>query len=111
MNKFFDSEIIRNELKEINQLQQDIYGTMLDFGNLSNEDRLEQVELLSLLLEKQKIIYTRLSLSDDPEALVMKEHLEKSVQLMGFPEGTDISVLFDGMSQTIEKLKEVTDSN
>ena len=39
----------------------------------------------------------------------MKEHLEKSVQLMGFPEGTDISVLFDGMSQTIEKLKKSTD--
>ena len=109
MNKFFDSEIIRNELKEINQLQQDIYGTMLDFGNLTNEDRLEQVELLSTHLEKQKIMYTRLSLSDDPEALVMKEHLEKSVQLMGFPEGTDISVLFDGMSQTIEKLKKSTD--
>ena len=109
MNKFFDSEIIRNELKEINQLQQDIYGTMLDFGNLSNEDRLEQVELLSTLLEKQKIMYTRLSLSDDPDAMKMKKQLEKSVELMGFPAGTDISVLFSGMTQTIEKLKQVVD--
>ena len=110
MNKFFDSEIIRNELKEINQLQQDIYGTMLDFGNLSNEDRLEQVELLSTLLEKQKIMYTRLSLSDDPDAVRMKEQLEKSVQLMGFPAGTEMTILFDAMSKTIDKLQQVVDS-
>ena len=109
MSKFFESEIIRNELTEINELQQDVYGSMLSFGSMEREEQLEHIEMLSTLLDKQKVMYTRLSLSDDPEALVMKEHLEKSVQLMGFPEGTDISVLFDGMSQTIEKLKKSTD--
>ena len=64
---------------------------------------------ISILLEKQKIMYARLSLSDDPEALTMKKHLEKSVELMGFPSGTDISILFDGMAKTIEKLKKSTD--
>ena len=60
-------------------------------------------------LEKQKIMYTRLSLSDDPDAVKMKEQLEKSVELMGFPAGTDISVLFNGMTETIEKLRQVVD--
>ena len=109
MSDFFDSEIIQNELKEITKLQQNVYVTMLEFGTMSHEDRIEHIEMLSILLEKQKIMYARLSLSDDPEALTMKKHLEKSVELMGFPSGTDVSILFDGMAKTIEKLKRSTD--
>tara|TARA_Y100001973_G_scaffold46374_1_gene69187 strand:- start:91 stop:423 length:333 start_codon:yes stop_codon:yes gene_type:complete len=109
MSEFFESEIIRNELKEINQLQQDVYGSMLSFGDMEREDQIEHIEMLSVLLEKQRVMYTRLSLSDDPKALEMKEQLEKSVQLMGFPAGTDISVLFNGMNNTIDKLKQVVD--
>ena len=109
MSKFFESEIIRNELKEINQLQQDVYGSMLSFGDMDREDQIEHIEMLSVLLDKQRVMYTRLSLSDDPQAKVMKEQLEKSVELMGFPAGTDISVLFNGMTQTIDKLKQVVD--
>jgi|TARA_Y200000002_G_scaffold172312_1_gene142204 hypothetical protein len=109
MSKFFESEIIRDELKEINQLQQDVYGSMLSFGDMEREDQIEHIEMLSILLEKQRVMYTRLSLSDDPDAVKMKEQLEKSVELMGFPAGTDISVLFSGMTQTIEKLKQVVD--
>jgi hypothetical protein len=109
MSKFFESEIIRNELKEINQLQQDVYGSMLSFGDMDREDQIDHIEMLSILLEKQRVMYTRLSLSDDPQALEMKNQLEKSVELMGFPSGTDISVLFAGMTQTIDKLKKVVD--
>ena len=109
MSKFFESEIIRDELKEINQLQQDVYGSMLSFGDMDREDQIDHIEMLSTLLEKQRVMYTRLSLSDDPDALKMKEQLEKSVELMGFPAGTDISVLFNGMNNTIDKLKQVVD--
>ena len=51
-------------------------------------------------------MYTRLSLSDDPEAVVMKESLNKTVTMMGYPEGTDISILFQNMHATIDALKE-----
>mgnify|MGYP005731783279 FL=1 len=51
-------------------------------------------------------MYTRLSLSDDPEAVVMKESLNKTVTMMGYPEGTDIAVLFKNMHATIDALKE-----
>ena len=54
-------------------------------------------------------MYTRLSLSQDPQAMKMKSDLEQSVTLLGFPKGTDISVLFSGMTQTIESLKERID--
>ena len=39
----------------------------------------------------------------------MKEQLQQSVQMLGFPEGTDMSMLFDGMYQTIQNLKRQVD--
>ena len=105
MSDFFDSEIIQEELREINKLQEQIYGSILTFGMMSDEDKLEHIEKLSNLLDKQRIMYTRLSLSDDPAAVEMKENLRKSVALMGFPPDTDMQVLFTSMTKTIESLK------
>ena len=55
-------------------------------------------------------MYTRLSLSDDPEAIALKGDLEQSVACMGFPQGTDINVIFQTMDQTISQLKQVVDT-
>ena len=109
MSNFFDSDIIQDELKEINQLQEEIYGSILAFGMMDRETKLEHIEKLELLLEKQRVMYTRLSLSDDPVAVEMKENLRKSVALMGFPPETDMQVLFSSMTKTIESLKQYID--
>jgi len=106
MSNFFDSEIIKEELEEINELQQEVYGDAFNLMRMSSAERVEHIENLETLLEKQKIMYTRVSLSDDPQAIEMKKNLEKSVKLMGFPTGTDMSQLFDAMDKTIEKLKQ-----
>jgi hypothetical protein len=110
MSNFFDSDIIQDELKEINQLQEQIYGSILTFGMMSRETKLEHIEKLELLLEKQRVMYTRLSLSDDPKAVEMKENLRKSVALMGFPPETDMSILFGSMTKTIQSLKDYIDN-
>ena len=109
MSDFFKSDIIQDELTEINNLQEEIYGSILTFGGMDAETKMEHVEKLQTLLEKQRIMYTRLSLSDDPQAVEMKENLRKSVALMGFPPDTDMSVLFDSMRETIESLKKYLD--
>ena len=109
MSEFFQSEIVREELGEINELQQEIYGKIMNITNLSSEDKVEHIEKLKVLLDKQRVMYTRLALSDDPEAKKLKKQLEDSVQLMGFPQGTDIQVLFDGMKQTIDNLSQHVD--
>lgn len=110
MSDFFDSEIIQQELKEINQLQEEIYKSILSFGIMNREKKLEHIEKLSVLLEKQRIMYTRLSLSDDSKAIQMKENLKKSIALMGFPPETDMNVLFGSMTKTIESLKQYIDT-
>jgi hypothetical protein len=109
MSNFFDSDIIKEELLEINKLQQDLYGSILTFGKMSREDKIEHIDKLTILLEKQRVMYTRLSLSDDPQAIEMKENLRKSVALMGFPPETDMNILFNSMTKTIESLKQFID--
>ena len=110
MSEFFDSDIVKEGLEDIHGLQSEIYQKAFKFGTMSREDKLEHIEQLTNLLEKQKLMYTRISLSKDPEAIELKEHLEQSVQLLGFPEGTDMSLLFSGISNTIDNLKTQLDS-
>jgi len=109
MSEFFESEIVQDELNEINKMQEEVYGNMMSFNDLDLDEKIEHIEHLSELLDKQKVMYTRLALSDDPQAVEMKEKLRQSVTMLGFPEGTDMSVLFDSMRQTIESLKQNVD--
>ena len=65
---FLDSEYVRAGLVEINEIQEDIYSDMMKFPQMTTEEKYEHVSKLEDLLEKQKIMYTQVSLSDDPES-------------------------------------------
>ena len=106
MSAFFESEIIKEALDDINKLQEDVYGKLVHFHMMTHDDQIDHVTKLTELLDKQRIMYTRLSLSDDPDAVIMRESLNKTVTMMGYPQGTDISILFQNMHATIEALKE-----
>jgi hypothetical protein len=110
MSDFFASDIIKKELEEINELQEQIYSNAMSFGTMTRNDKVEHIEMLQNLLEKQQVMYTRVSLSDDPKAVEMKENLQKSVLMMGFPPSTDIKTLFGSMTKTIESLKDHIDT-
>ena len=110
MSEFFQSDIIQEELNEINRMQEKIYGSLLAFSSMSREEKIEHIDLLTNLLEKQQVMYTRLSLSDDPQAIEMKENLRKSVTMMGFPPGTDMQSLFNSMNATIKSLRYYVDA-
>ena len=110
MSEFFDSELVKEGLEDIHGLQTEIYQNAFKFGTMSRQDKLEHIDKLTSLLEKQKLMYTRISLSDDPEAVDLKKHLQKSVELMGFPEGTDMTLLFSGMSNTIDNMRTQLDT-
>ena len=110
MSEFFQSDIIQEELSEINQIQEKIYGSLLAFSSMTREEKLEHIDLLTTLLEKQQVMYTRLSLSDDPQAIEMKENLRKSVTMMGFPPDTNMQSLFDSMNATIKSLRDYVDA-
>jgi GTPase Era involved in 16S rRNA processing len=102
---FFDSEIVQEEMKEISKLQDEIYAKVFSFSSMDADDKLEHVEMLENLLKKQNILYTRLSLSDDPEAKMMKENILKSAKQLGFPPDVDLGYVFSNMSAIIDTMK------
>lgn len=106
---FFDSDVVRAEMTEISELQEDIYSNVFKFTIMDKEEKLFHVQMLERLLDKQKVLYTRLSLSDDPEAKIMKDRILESAVMMGLPKGTDMNVIFNNMSQMLEVMKQQID--
>ena len=105
---FFDSEIVRAEMVEIHELQEDVYENFMKFPYMNNADRNHHIDQLSKLIEKQKIVYARLSLSDDPDARDMKEKIMESAKSMGLPADVDVGKMFDQMSEVIGMMKKQT---
>jgi hypothetical protein len=106
---FFKSEVVRAEMAEISELQEDVYKNVFKFSTMSKEEKLNHVKILERLLEKQKVLYTRLSLSDDPEAVVMKERISESASMMGLPPNVDMNVIFNNMSRMLDIMKQQID--
>ena len=78
MADFFDSDIVRDEMQEINEMQEEIYGRIFQFPDLPVPEQIEHLDELDTLLEKQQVLYTRMKLSDDPRAKEMAENIRKS---------------------------------
>jgi hypothetical protein len=106
---FFDSEVVRAEMTEISELQEDVYTNVFKFPTRNKEEKLFHVGLLGKLIEKQKILYTRLSLSDDPDAKLMKQNIVDSAQMMGLSSEVDMSVVFSNMEKMLDVMKKSID--
>ena len=106
---FFDSEVVRAEMVEISELQEEVYSNVFKFPRMTKEDQVYHISLLERLLDKQRVLYTRLSLSDDPEAKRMKIQVEEGARKMGLPSEVDMNVLFANMSNMVDMMKQQID--
>lgn len=102
---FFSSDIVKTELKEIGFLQERISSNILSFQEMNKEEKINHIKMLEELLEKQRILYTRLSLSDDPNAIDMKNKLDNSMKIFGFSSEMKINDVFKNMIDLIEEAK------
>jgi len=106
---FFKSEVVRAEMAEISELQEDVYRNVFKFSTMTKEEKLFHVSLLERLLNKQQVLYTRLSLSDDPEAQQMKQKITESATMMGLPPNVDIKEVFKNMESILEAMRQKID--
>ena len=106
---FFDSDIVRAEMTEVQELQEEVYSNVMKFYYMNDADKKHHIGLLEKLIEKQKIMYTRLSLSDDPNAIEMKEQILSSAVMMGLPKDIDMTIFFNQMSEMINMMKQQLD--
>ena len=108
---FFQSDVVRAELAQIQELQEEVYGALFKFPTMPKEDKQYHVECLERLIEKQKILYTRLSLSDDPMAKQMKENIMKGAADMGLPQNVDMNLVFDDINKMVDVMKQAIDED
>ena len=108
---FFDSEVVRAEMAEIQELQEEVYTNVFKYPMMTKEDQRYHVEILERLCDKQRVLYTRLSLSDDPQAKKMKEKIIQGAASMGLPQSVDMNSLFTEMGQVVQKMKDQLDKD
>jgi len=104
MSEFFESDIVRGELEEIERLQSEIHGDLFSFPALPHDEQKEHLVNLVALVEKQRVLYTRICLSEDEDAKAMKEKIEQSALMMGFSDQVSVMQMFDGMIRSIQNI-------
>ena len=104
MGKFFDSDHVKREMEEITDLQRELYDVILKFPLMSAEAKVEHIDTVMELLERQQIMWTRLSLTDDPEAKKMRDYIISNSKQLGFG-NTDMGTIFSNMRKTLEDVQ------
>lgn len=109
MSGFFDSEMVRESLSELDEMQEKLIYDVFQLPFYSNEQKKDHLKLMRDFLEKQKIFIFRISLSDDPEAIEMKEKIVESAKLFGLKENESIDSFFDKMQNSLNRLEKTLD--
>ena len=109
MTEFFKSAQVRAALAELAEIQDDLAHTMSSPRILSDDEKKDYVRKLKLFLEKQKLFFFRVSLSEDPEAVQVKEHILDTAQMFGFKEMTGMDKFFQQLDDTIKKVEKDLD--
>jgi hypothetical protein len=109
MSDFMNSEIVQDSLDNIERLQSEVFSGVFNYTDFDDDDKREHIEKMEELIEAQKLMYTRMSLSDDPAAIERREQIEKFVAVMGF-EGTDVYAVFSEMHRYLEQAKKELDT-
>lgn len=104
MTDFFNSDMVQQAAREMEQLQMKAMELTLS-NPLDGNNKIQQLNYLSVvkeLIEKQQIFYARLKLSDDPEAIAARKSVEEGAKMLyGGQEGNNVTQI---MQQMLDKL-------
>jgi hypothetical protein len=105
MSNFFQSELVRGDIQEMAALQEYCFRCATNLALLDKERKMEYFEALRKLIDKQKIFYTRLSLSEDPEAKSVIENMKNAIVMLGGDSKLSILDMFDDLLNKITKFE------
>jgi hypothetical protein len=107
MSDFFDSDIVREEAKEMERLQMKAMELTLS-GPMrgTKEDQLEYIQTVRALVEKQQVFYMRLKLSDDVRAQDMVTQIEEGAKMLyGWWETENVQTLMRNMLDKLDEFE------
>lgn len=115
MSNFFESEIVKEEIKEVEILREKIVNDSLELlegsKHLSTEEKELFFENLYAFIEKQNILFARIFLSEDDDARKVKKMYQEAIKKVGIimkKEGDyTMNDYFNNIKNNIENLKEI----
>ena len=106
MSGFFQSEVVRETIAELTNLQTELTMETPYLPMMKEEQKKEHLHKLKTFLEKQKIFFFRISLSDDKEAIEMKDRLMDAAKMFGVEDEVDsMDAFFKKLDSTIKELE------
>ena len=105
MGKFFQSERCPSAASHMTALQEYCFRCAMNMALLNNEQKLDYFEALGKLIEKQKLFYLRINLSDDEEAQSICENMKQAVIMLGGDPNMSVLDMFDDLSEKLEQFK------
>ena len=101
--KFFQSEVVQQELHQMQELYMDInrMGLML-----SLDQKKEQLQKMLRLIEIQQTMYMRVTLSEDPDAKQLVEQVKNAAKMLGMPPDEVGPSFYDKLKDNVHKMIE-----
>ena len=99
--KFFQSEVVQQELHQMQELYMDInrMGLML-----SIDQKKEQLQKMLRLIEIQQTMYMRVTLSEDPEAKKLVDQVKNAAAMLGMPKDEIGPQFYDKLKENVHKM-------
>jgi hypothetical protein len=76
------------------------------FPSLTDDKKRQFITDIKEFVEKQKILFFRMNLSDDPDAKETKDLIFKNARSIGLTESEDMNEYFQMLDDNIKKLEE-----
>ncbi len=101
MPSFFESDIVKEEAKQLFLDYQQLMELGSDYGKFDREGKKQFISTMETLMERYKVFMKRFELSEDFQAKMTVEQLKTQLGQFGMtPEQ-----MFDQMNRTLERMK------
>ena len=99
--KFFQSEVVQQELHQMQELYMEInrMGLML-----SLDQKKEQLQKMLRLIEIQQTMYMRVTLSEDPDAKKLVDQVKNAAAMLGMPKEEIGPQFYDKLKDYVRKM-------
>ena len=101
MSKFFNSELVKDELNRM----QDLYLEINKMGLLLNlDEKREQLEKMMELISLQQTMFMRVTLSDDPDAKQLVNQVRDAASMLGMPPADIGPQFYENLKKTVQAM-------
>jgi hypothetical protein len=108
---FYESDVVRDELREMENLYLQLAKMSMHFSSLDGEEKADHIEKTLELIAKQKVFYARLALMshEDEEAREVKYRIDTMTEM--YSNGKHINQVLDEMEQKLQNLRKGLDND